>query len=229
MKIIVKMSAWFLMLGNWSFRHYFWNNWKRYIYVENNLDAAGTVTTVVISKFCELCNSQEISVWVNMVFPFFRWNIMKILKRQREGASLLLWMTLWQSEWGKTPRSSAMPPIKGSILTSWRWTGDLESSLVSWRACLASLHSQKGRACPGFKIRFLIHRTPPPMLEVVPRWKWTTGNMVCTVLDGIHGLCQVSLQIHSVVGRSLVFNNLLVLRVFLLVMQRSSPNIRHGW
>ena len=115
-----------------------------------------------------------------MVFPSFRWNIMKILKRQREGALLLLWMTQWQNEWEGTPRSSAMPPIKVSILTSWRWTGDLESLLVSWVACLAGLHSQKDRAFPVFinGIHFLIHQTPPQMHDMVPRWKWTKGKVL---------------------------------------------------
>lgn len=205
------------MLGNWNFIDYFWNNWKKYIYVENNLDAAGIVT-VFILKFCELCSIQEISVWVTMVFPSFRWNIMKILKRQREGALLLLWMTLWQSEWEGTPRSSAMPPIKVSILTSWRWTGDLESLLVSWLACLAGLHSQNDGAFPVFinGIRFLIHQTPPQMCDVVPRHHQSGPKAKCC-LHHVGG--NYSWPLPGVIAKSFcswtfsVFNNLLVLSV----------------
>lgn len=193
------------MLGSWSFGHCFWNNWKRYVFVENNLDPVGAVTAVIVSRLCELCNNQNISVWVNIVFSFvFRWNIMKILKRQREEALLLLWMTLWPSEWGRTPRSSAMLPIKVSILTSWRWTGDLESSLVSCWSFSAGLHSQKDSPCHSFRISLLIHQTPPQISDVVPSWKWTTGRViVCTVWKGIHGIHKVSLHILSIIARSL--------------------------
>lgn len=111
---------------------------------------------VVTSSFCELCNNQEISLCINSLFPSFRWNTTKILKRQREGALLRSWMTPWQSEWGRTPRWSAMLRIKASTLTSWRWTGDLESSSVSGRACSAGLRSHRDRVCPNFRIHFFI-------------------------------------------------------------------------
>lgn len=62
------ISTWFLMLGNWNFINYFWNNRKKYIYVENNLDAAGIVTFFIL-KFCELYSIQEISVELLWFFP----------------------------------------------------------------------------------------------------------------------------------------------------------------
>lgn len=66
-----------------------------------------------------------------LFFFFFRSNIMKILRRQRGEASLPLWMTLWWSGRGRTPRLWAMLPIKGSSLMLWRWIGDLGSLWVS--------------------------------------------------------------------------------------------------
>lgn len=66
------ISTWFLMLGSWSFRHYFWDNWKRYVYVENDLDAAGAEGAAMLSAFYKLCHNPEILVWVYNGFPFFR-------------------------------------------------------------------------------------------------------------------------------------------------------------
>lgn len=95
---------------------------------------------------------------------------MKILKRQREGALPLSWMTLWQSAWGRTPKWSATPLTKVSTLTSWRWTEDLASLLVSWPSFSAG---HRDRSCPSFRSSLLVHWTAPPMFELLPSWKWT--------------------------------------------------------
>lgn len=154
----------FWCLGSWSFRCCIWNG-KACIYAENKLDVAGAVTAAVMSKMCELWNNRNLQLELILFYLFFRSNIMKILKRQRGGASLLSWMTLWQSAWGRTPRWSAMPLIKVSTLTSWRWTGDPASLLVSWRSFLAG---NKDHTCPSFRSGFLVHWTAPPMFDVVP-------------------------------------------------------------
>lgn len=142
---------------------------------------------------------------------------MKILKRQRGGALPLSWMTLWQSAWGRTPRWSAMPLTKVSTRTSWRWTGDLASLWVSCRSFSAG---HKDHACPSFRSGLLVHWTAP-MFDVVPSWKWTKVSLMHHIeWDSWHSPGIISIL--SVIGHS-VFNNFLVLRMFLLVKQSSSP------
>lgn len=91
---------------------------------------------------------------------------MKILKRPREGVLHLLWTTLWPSGWGRTPRWSVMLPTKGSIHTSWRWTGDLESLWVSWKSVW----------------KYQLHQRDPIFLlalEVPPQQREFTSNVQC--------------------------------------------------
>lgn len=86
-------SAWFLMLGSWSFRCYILNG-RTYIYAENKLEVAGVVTAVITSRMCEPCKNRKLQFELILFYLFFRSNIMKILKRQRAEASPLSWMTL---------------------------------------------------------------------------------------------------------------------------------------
>lgn len=191
-------SAWFLMLGSGSFRRYIWNG-KTYLYAENKLDVAGAVTAVVMSEMCELCNNRKLQFELMLFYLFFRSNIMKILKRQREGALPLSWMTPWQSVWGRTPRWSVMPLTKVSTLTSWRWTGDLASLLVSWRSFSAG---HNDCACPSFRSSLLVHWTAPPMCDVLPNCKWT-NVLLMHHIEWDSWLSPGIVSILSVIGHSL--------------------------
>lgn len=57
------------MLGTGNFIDYFWNNWKKYIYVENNLDAAGIVTVFLYSNFVSCVAFRKFQFELLWFFP----------------------------------------------------------------------------------------------------------------------------------------------------------------
>lgn len=232
------IRIWFLMLGSWSFRCHFWNNWKRYIYVENNLDRVvqwplslypNSVTCVAIRKF-------PFELILFFLFFFFSGKISwRFWKDKGKGLHSCHGRPCDRASEEEHPgrerrRLQRGPSAhRGDGQETWdhcRWAG----RRASWQGCtVEKMVFALALELPSLVIGLLFQSLIWCLTENGPQAK-------CYLLYRVGGDPRRS---PDIVANPFccwvfsVFHNFLVLRMFLLVKQRSTQisdmNANKGW